>query len=240
MNLMKSITIIFAFLGVLFTSCSTGNDPNNNASSGIVFNSNLTYGTMTDQDGISYKTIQIGTQTWMAENLRTTKYNDDSAIANITDKTVWSTLSTGAYCNVNNTLVNDSILLFGRYYNWYAVNTGKLAPAGWHLPTYAELTTLSTYLGQTTAGGKMKETGTLHWKADNTGATNECGFTAEPGGYIGATGSFESVGMGAYFWIKDAYGSQTAWDIYLFYNTAVLTRNFNYKNSGFSVRCIKD
>jgi hypothetical protein len=97
----------------------------------IVFNPNITYGTMTDIDGNTYKTVTIGTQTWMAENLKVTKYNDGTAIPNVTDETAWSSLTTGAYCNYNND--PSKVATYGRLYNWHAVNTGKLCPTGWHV-----------------------------------------------------------------------------------------------------------
>jgi uncharacterized protein (TIGR02145 family) len=132
------------------------------------FNPSITYGTLTDQDGNVYKTVTIGTQTWMAENLRTTKYNDGTAIANVTENTVWDTLRTGAYCNYNNTTSIDTIATYGRLYNWHAVNTGKLAPIGWHVPTADEWTKLTDDLGSGyVAGGKLKETGTSHWNSPN-------------------------------------------------------------------------
>lgn len=238
---MKTQIFVLLFSSCLLFSCEKDDDANPNNGSNILFNSDLTYGAATDQDGNSYKTIQIGTQTWMAENLRATVYNDGSSIPNVTDKNEWTYLTTGAYCNVNHTTNSDSISTYGRLYNWNAVNSGKLAPTGWHIPTYAELTTLITYLGgEAVAGGKMKETGTTHWKADNILATNESGFTAIPSGYINSIGEFQSSGMGGYFWCSDHYGSQTSWDIYLFYNTGELNRNYNPMNNGFSIRCIKD
>jgi len=248
---MKTKKIIFSFCVFLMiltlNACDKAvDDPNLNGKSGITFNSSLTYGTMIDQDGNTYKTIQIGNQTWMAENLRTTKYNDGSAIANVTDIESWKTLTTGAYANVNNTSKADSILLFGRLYNWYALNTGKLAPVGWHVATYTEWNTLIAYLGgENLAGGKIKELGTTHWKADNKGATNESGFTAIPAGYcsyIDWTGqkNFESTGTGAYFWNKDNAGSQSASSVYLYYNTEKMMRSTSYKTTGMSIRCIKD
>jgi uncharacterized protein (TIGR02145 family) len=244
---MKPKILIYAMCVFLtsFFSCDTENNPDN-GKSGIKFNSNLTYGSVTDQEGNTYKTIQIGDQTWMAENLRTTKYNDGIAIPNVTDVESLKTLTTGAYINVNNRVETDSILLYGRLYNFFAVYTGKLAPAGWHVATYADWTKLITYLGgENLAGGKVKETGIIHWKADNTGATNESGFTAIPAGYctpIAYTGqkNFESIFMGAYFWQKDNYGSQTAASVYLFYNTEKMMKSTAMKYSGLSVRCVKD
>lgn len=233
--------ILFSFI---YYSCDTDDNPNSRKS-GISFNDALTYGSLTDQEGNEYKTIQIGDQTWMAENLRTTKYNDGSAITLVTDIESLKTLSTGAYINVNNKTENDSILLFGRLYNFYAVNTGKLAPTGWHVATYADWNKLMTFAGgENIAGGKLKEAGTKHWKAENS-ASNETGFTAIPAGYatpIEWTGmkNFESVRMGAYFWQKDNYLSQTAVTLYVWYNSTKLSRSTGMKFQGLSVRCVKD
>src|SRR5665648_943598 len=103
-------------------------------------------GTVTDIDGNVYKTVTIGTQVWMAENLKTTKYRNGDPIPNITDATAWTNLTTGAYCNNNNDA--NYATTYGRLYNWYAVNDIRnIAPAGWHIPTKAEWTTLTTYLG---------------------------------------------------------------------------------------------
>lgn len=236
-------SLCILLISLTFFSCDT--ESNNNGESGIIFNDALTYGTMTDQEGNTYKTIQIGDQVWMAENLRTTKYNDGSAIALVTDIESLKTLTTGAYVNVNNRTENDSILLYGRQYNFHAVNTGKLAPAGWHVATYADWNKLMTFAGgENTAGGKMKETGNKHWKAENI-ATNETGFTAIPAGYatnIEWTGmkNFEAVGTGAYFWQKDNFGSQTAATVYVWYNTTKMSRSTGMKYQGLSVRCVKD
>ena len=151
-----------------------GNNTNNGD---IVFNPNITYGSITDIDGNTYKTVTIGTQTWMAENLKVTKYNDGIAIPNVTDNTAWRELTTGALCDYGNTPSNSET--YGKLYNWHAVNTGKLCPTGWHVPSDAEWTELTDYLGGTSvAGDKLKETGSTHWSNLRTGATNETGFTA--------------------------------------------------------------
>ena len=135
----------------------------------------LQAGTMTGNDGTTYQTIQIGSQLWMAEYLMETQYANTDAIPEVTDNGTWAGLSTGARCH--NT--------YGTMYNWFAVDDARgLAPAGWHVPTMADWTTLATTLGGTSvAGGKMKESGTTHWFSPNTGATNESGFTALPGGW---------------------------------------------------------
>lgn len=121
------------------------------------WNMELEYGSVTDTEGNTYKTIKTVTQTWMAENLKTTKYNDGTLIPNVSDNTAWTQLSSGAYCWYSNDINNKST--FGALYNWYAVNTGKLCPEGWHVPGDDEWTTLTGYLGgEDVAGGKMKST----------------------------------------------------------------------------------
>jgi len=139
-------------------------------------------GTMTDIDGNVYETVTIGTQVWMAENLKVTHYRNGNTILHIIDWFSWFTL-TGAYCEYDNDVNN--VAVYGRLYNWYAVNDSRyIAPVGWHVPSDAEWLTLVDYLGgDTVADGKMKEIGTTHWVSPNTGATNESGFSALPGGY---------------------------------------------------------
>ena len=242
------ISVIIALLAMIFSACEKDDDnapASNNPLNGkttAVFNPTVTYGTMTDQDGNVYKTVTIGTQTWMAENLRTAKYSDGTAIPLITNHTAWSNLTTGAYCNYNNTSNTDTIATYGRLYNWYAVNTGKLAPKGWHVPTDAEWTTLTTYLGgKSVAGGKLKETGTTHWVSFNTGTTNETGFTALPGGGRFLYGSFFSIGKTGHWWSATEYVATYAWDRYMHNNFSYVDSYGDYdKEVGFSVRCVRD
>jgi uncharacterized protein (TIGR02145 family) len=119
----------------------------------------------------------------MKQDLKTTRLNDGTVIPMVTDRAAWTALTTPGYCLYNNTNNADSIRTFGALYNWYAVNTGKLAPKGWHVPSNAEWTTLTTYLGgDSVAGGKLKEAGLANWITPNVGATNETGFSALPGG----------------------------------------------------------
>jgi uncharacterized protein (TIGR02145 family) len=241
-NLVSSL--FFILISISFYSCDTEGNTNE-GNSDITFKDGLTYGTITDQEGNTYKTIQIGDQVWMAENLRTTKYNDGTSIPLVTDIESITTMTTPAYMQVNNKVDKDSILLYGRLYNFHAVNTGKLAPVGWHVATYADWNKLMTFAGgENTAGGKMKETGNKHWKAENN-ASNETGFTAIPAGYatnIAYAGmkNFEAVGTGAYFWQKDNFGSQTAATVYVWYNTTKMSRSTGMKYQGLSVRCVKD
>jgi len=201
-------------------------------------NDNSQTETVTDIDGNTYKTIKIGTQTWMVENLRTTKYNDGTAIPNVTDNDQWANLTTGAYCWYDNNTENKN--KYGALYNWYAVDTKKLAPEGWHVPTDAEWTTLINYLGgESTAGGKMKAT--TGWNSPNTGASNSSGFSAFPSGYrYASNGTFYYAGSGGDWWSRAADGSSDAWYRYLDYDSAEAGRYNGNRRNGFAVRCLKD
>jgi uncharacterized protein (TIGR02145 family) len=151
----------------------------------VVSKPGLAYGKMTDQDGNTYKTITIGTQTWMAENLRVTKYRNGDLIPIVNLSQEWNDeLKTGALCSYENTADKNKVATNGLLYNWYAaVDNRNIAPAGWHVPTANEWATLvNTLGGENLAGGKMKEAGTTHWTSPNTGATNENGFNASPAG----------------------------------------------------------
>src|SRR5574344_1448460 len=213
-----------------------GNNTNNGD---IVFNPNITYGSITDIDGNTYKTVTIGTQTWMAENLKVTKYNDGIAIPNVTDNTAWSELTTGALCDYDNPPSNSET--YGKLYNWHAVNTGKLCPTGWHVPSDAEWTELTDYLGGTSVvDGKLKETGTTHWASLNTGATNETGFTALPGGGRDYRGTFGGIGYTGHWWSATEYGATNAWDRYISDYNSIVYRYRYAKEVGFSVRCVRD
>ena len=171
---------------------------------GTTYGSDMTFATLlgpvTDIDGNIYQTVQIGTQIWTAKNLTTTHYNDGSIIDYVTNSTTWAGLTTGAYCRLQNSFENA--LAYGSLYNWYAVNTGKLCPTGWRVPTDMEWLTLTATLGgQNVAGGKMKETGTSHWLSPNTGADNSSGFTAMGGSHIDYNGYFGNAMENAY-WVE--------------------------------------
>lgn len=235
--------ILLGMLVVLISSCKKADNSGSNAYNGktnAVFNSSLIYSTMTDQDGNIYKTIKIGTQTWMAENLRTTKYNDGTAIPNVTDGKAWTALTTPAYSWYNNdATVYEAI--YGALYNWYTVNTGKLSPTGWHIPNDDEWTTLITFLGdENVAGGKLKEIGTTHWITPNTEADNRSGFTALPGGYRHIGGSFDYIGYSAAWWSSTAGNTDDAYTRFLGNNYNFVYSYTNNVGNGFSVRCVKD
>jgi uncharacterized protein (TIGR02145 family) len=193
-----------------------------------------------DIDGNGYHSVTIGTQTWLVENLKTTKYNDGTAIPLVSDYLAWPNLITPAYCWYNNDATTYKNA-YGALYNWYAVNTAKLAPTGWHVATDAEWTTLTTYLGgESVAGGKLKEAGTLNWLSPNTSATNETGFSALPCGGRWNNGIFADVGNYGYWWCSIEAATSLAWyrDVY-YGNSAVLRGGYN-KAKGFSVRCVRD
>ena len=175
--------------------------------------------TITDIDGNVYHTVTIGTQVWMVENLKTTRLNDGTSIPMVTDNTTWNYLHSPGYCWYNNdpaTYKNT----YGALYNWLAVNTGKLAPVGWHVPSVEEWNTLVLWLGGTNiAGGKMKEKGNSHWNLPNTGATNESGFTGLPGGGRDYSGNFYILQNTGIFWSCDGAGCG-AYDLCLAYNSA--------------------
>lgn len=207
--------------------------------------------TLTDIDGNTYQTVKIGSQWWMAENLRVTRYRNGDPIPNVTDNTDWANLTTGAYCNYDNN--ESNVATYGRLYNWYAVDDSRsIAPAGWHVPTDEEWKELEMFLGMsrseaddwgdrgTDEGGRLKEIGTAHWNGPNTGATNESGFSALPGGYRSYDGSFNYLGKGAYFWSSTQDNSGNAWSRGLSYDYSVVYRLNYYKQDGFSVRLIRD
>jgi len=195
--------------------------------------------TVNDFDGNSYHVIRIGTQLWTRENLKTTNLNDGTDITLVTSNVTWSTLTTPAYCWYNNNEVPYKAT-YGALYNWYAVNTGRLCPAGWHVSTDDEYITLENYLGGASpAGGRMKETGTAHWLAPNLGATNISEFTALPGGWRLNTGTFESISAYGYWWSSTEL-APNAWYRRIWYNDDKIFRDFKDEKYGMSVRCVKN
>jgi len=193
-----------------------------------------------DIDGNVYHTVAIGSQVWMIENLKVTKYRNGDQIPVNTDYTKWDSLKTGA--RVTNTFINGYVNTYGWFYNWYAVSDQRnICPDGWHIPSDAELTILSTYLGgNEISGGKLKETGTSHWQSPNTGATNESGFTALPGAFYLAGPGWTDPGNFGMWWTATEYNSAESWNWNLSNNSSSLSLVSNKKAAGFSVRCLKD
>ena len=213
-----------------------------------VHNPNLTYGTMTDQEGNVYKTIVIGTQEWMAENLNTSIYRNGEAIPTGLSNGEWlNTINTqqGAWAYYNNDA--SYACPYGKLYNWYACVDGRqLCPVGWHVPTDGEWTDLTDYLdGEVVAGGKMKTTGTIEgatglWIGPNEAATNSSGFSGAPGGIRGSNGGYGVIGDYGYWWSSSEHETSSAWNRGLSHDTGPAYRNDNLKQSGFSVRCLRD
>jgi uncharacterized protein (TIGR02145 family) len=199
-------------------------------------------GILTDIDGNEYYTVTIRHQVWMAQNLNTTKYNDGTAIPNVTDNTAWASLTTGAYSDYNNTPAYSTTYGYGRLYNWFTVdnnaatnmasNGGKnVCPNGWHVPSNVEW----SYLEYLSEGGKLKETGRTHWRTTNREATNESGFTAIPGGYRTQIGSYHDLGYYGYWWSSSFASGRAVGYPYV----DVSQVNWNAR-CGFSLRCLQD
>ncbi len=221
-------------LPVLFWGCQEGYDH--------VYNPDpwVKYGSVSDIDGNTYNTINIGTQTWMVRNLKTTKYNDGTPIPVVFDPDSWNSLSAPACCWLNNDPARR--VTYGILYNWFAVGTGKLCPAGWHVPSDAEWSRLTDFLGgENIAGGKLKESGNSHWLSPNTGATNETHFFALPGGLRldNPEAQFEGIGEAGYWW---SINSGETWGVIrsLRYTSYHMERLFYSKNIGLSVRCVQN
>jgi uncharacterized protein (TIGR02145 family) len=193
---------------------------------------------VTDIDGNVYQTVVIGSQTWMAANLRTTKFSDGTAIPSSWN---WLNLSAPLFCWFNNDSTTWSDR--GALYNWHAVNTGKLAPAGWHVPTDSEWNTLISYLGgENAAASKLKEAGTTDWRANNTGATNETGFSAIPSSFRDYMGSYGNIEMdaNAWLWSASSASDSTAWVRAIFDGVGPVSRQAINKGYCCSIRCVKD
>jgi uncharacterized protein (TIGR02145 family) len=196
---------------------------------------------VTDIDGNDYPIVTIGTQTWMAENLKTTKYRNGDPIPNVTDSNQWLNLTSGAWAHYNNDSQFESP--YGKLYNFYTIaDPRKVCPVGWHVPTDSEWITLSAYLGgEFVAGDKLKEVGTTHWNGSNIGATNESGFTGLPGGIRSVDyGSFINISQNGYWW-GNAEDGLNQWGCNLGEGSSQVYFGFSFaKEEGLSVRCLKD
>jgi len=212
-----------------------------------VHNPDLTYGSMTDQEGNVYKTIVIGTQEWMAENLNTSIYRNGDEISSLyTDyefADAWVATTAGAWAIP----LSYEYCPYGKLYNWYAcVDARELCPIGWHVPSDSDWTILISFLdpnfdGQqltSASGGFMKSVGTSWWDADNTGATNSSGFSAIPaGGVVG--GNYIDSGQISWWWSSDG-DLGFASSLYIEYNNSEVRRFGNLTDYGLSVRCLRD
>jgi uncharacterized protein (TIGR02145 family) len=199
-------------------------------------------GSVTDVEGNVYPTIVIGKQEWMVLNLKTTTYNDGTPIPNVADGPTWANLVTDAYAWYDNDAVANEAL-YGALYNWYAVDTGKLCPAGWAMPSQDNWGALADALGgDVGAGGPMKEPGTVHWQAPNAGATNLSGFSALPAGMRNVAGSFDQMGQVTLWWTSDEKLISLPRTAYFqdasYMNTATISAE-SPLTAGYSVRCFR-
>ncbi len=194
----------------------------------------------TDNDGNTYAAVQIGDQVWMAENLRTTTYNDGTSIPLVTSNSSWKDRTTPAYCwqgNDQSTAVANG---YGALYSWYTVETEKLCPSGWHVPSDEEWTVLEDYITEQGYDGKEGTVlkATSGWKYGK--GTDNYGFSALPGSCRYSTGAFYHTGYNSYLWSSTEFNSSNAYYRYISYNNANMTRSGYNKSGGYSVRCIRD
>lgn len=196
--------------------------------------------TMKDADGNIYMSVNIGKQVWISENLKTTRFNDGKPIQLVASDNAWKELKTPAYCLYIDDIKNKDI--FGALYNWYAVNSKKLCPVGWHVSTDAEWEAMIDYIGGlSTAGDKLKEKGVAHWENYLSQATNDYDFTALPGGMRYFTGDFPLFGNTyAIWWTSTEFSEYQAVCRGLHDSSSMAFKASDNKRSGFSVRCIKD
>jgi uncharacterized protein (TIGR02145 family) len=208
----------------------------------IIFNTDLFYGSVNDNEGNTYKTIRIGTIEWMAENLKTIHYRNGDLIGTTTP----ATLDISNESNPKYVWAYEgdeqNVAAYGRLYTWFVVTDNrKICPIGWHVPTNGEWAMLETSLGiENIAGGKLKEAGISHWIFPNAGATNESGFTGLPGGGRYDTGDFDDIGYQCIWWSSTEYSAQNSYFWYLFFGDSYSGKGHDFKKLGLSVRCVKD
>jgi uncharacterized protein (TIGR02145 family) len=246
---MKKIVISFSLLCTLIsckkenTTTSTNNENNNTDT----VKNNVIVGkqgpTISDVEGNSYKTVYIGSQHWMAENLKASRYNNGNLISNLTDNEQWRTSENGAWCNYKNDEFFEQ--KYGKLYNWYVVNKSmngdNVCPTGWHIPNDSDWKQLSTYLGgEDKAGGAMKEVGFVNWGTPNTNATNTSLFSGLPGGYRSEYGDFRDISKKGNWWSSSEQSSVGANRFKIEYNSESMSFENNSKKDGYSIRCIKD
>jgi uncharacterized protein (TIGR02145 family) len=253
-NFSSAITPLIANVTYYVRAYATNSD-------GTVYGNQITFSTLnvlftagtgvTDVDSEFYPSVIIDGKQWMKKNLNVSKYKNGDVIPEVTDPAIWDTLTTGAWCYYENDTANGPVI--GKLYNWYAINDPRgLAPAGWHIPTDAEWTTLTTFLGgENVAGKKIKESGTTNWATSNSYASNQSGFTALPSGHgyfnynfvlnstPALTDLFKYKTNVAYWW-SATDNQNLAWTRDVTYQSDAVIRSQVLKKSGLSVRCVKN
>lgn len=227
---MKTLIYIILLIPFLFFNCNESNDP--------------TIGSQPiDMDGYEYKIIEIGNQVWMAENIRTTKYNNGDEIGTTIPASL--DISNEYQPKYQWPFAGKELtaLEYGRLYTWYAINDDRgVCPSGWHVPDDVDWAIFCEFLGGfAISGAKLKEAGTAHWHNPNEGATNESGFTAIPSGYKKNHGDFDAIGLRERWWSATEFSTTHAWRLGVDYNSSGISRNADYpKFGGYSVRCLKN
>lgn len=228
---------------LVFTNSCKKDDSSNNPTSGET-------GTVTDIEGNVYKTIKIGTQIWMVENLKTSKYRNGDLITIVTDEIEWRTISTEACCTYNNNVALGN--KYGKLYNWYAVNDSRIiAPLGWHIPTVTEWSTLEKYITANlgTSGSVAKALASkTDWASaseknaigNDLSINNSSGFTALPGGLRSNDGKFRNIGVSSFWWHSTEYNASSGWSLWLGNDASNMDNSDAPKEDGFYIRCVKD
>ena len=192
-----------------------------------------------DIDGNEYRTTQIGTQVWMTANLQTTRYNDGIAIPLVTDQSAFYEIKAPCMCWYNND--ESTYRNYGVLYNWYAVDTKKLCPPGWHVPSNEEWATLIEFLGGANiAGAKLKDPGIPNWTAQSAGTQESSGFNVLPSGFRGKAGFYSSAENATIFWASSEFDGEDAWTRYFQPGTITVGHEHGGKYHGFAIRCIKN
>jgi uncharacterized protein (TIGR02145 family) len=235
------LSLLLLIVTVLIISCKKDDSSNPNPPS----TSNT--GTVTDIDGNTYTTITIGTQEWMKENLKTTRYRNGDLIPTNLSNTQWENTTEGAFSVYNDVAQYNNI--YGKLYNWYAVaDPRELCPTGWHVPSDGEWDILATFLGgNLAAGGKMKTVGELQagtgfWESPNVEASNISGFSGLPGGSRNYLGVYGSINFDGIWWSSTQSNNSNyqAYSRFLFFYSGELNDFSGNFQDGFSVRCLKD
>ena len=198
--------------------------------------------TIQDIDGNVYSIITIGKQEWIRENLKTTRYSNGDSIGTTTPATLDITNEPTLKYQWAYEGNENNIPVYGRLYTWFAaIDDRNICPADWRVPTSSDWSTLIIYLvGESVAGGKLKETGITHWKSPNTGATNASGFTALPGGYRYGNGTFYDIGGTCNWWSSTDVSANNAWCYTIYNNLKNVNKHNGKKTNGLSLRCVRD
>jgi uncharacterized protein (TIGR02145 family) len=242
MNNHKILILVVTSFIILINSCDDNSTSIKNTSDNVI----------SDIDGNEYKIIKIGDQWWMAENLKVTRYNNGDSILNFTDSENWENSISGSVCSYDNKGYTANV--YGRLYNWYAIeDSRKIAPEGWHIPSDAEWKELEINLGMSQSeasengnrgigiGGKLKSDG-IQWVSPNVGATDSVGFSALGSGLRMPNGSFVALLYSGIFWTSNQYEFSDRYAMYRHLDTynSTIHRSSDYKQYGFSIRCVKD